>query len=691
MLGQAREQPRPQRALGVAERGERLLEPGDVGGVGGDRHVEAPAGAERGAGQDLGVAGDLHRLVERRAGPGLAGLPAHVAEGDQEVRAAVHLERLPEVPGGFLVGVRGDRLAGGGGAVLDRGLRPADLAGGEEVVRELAGRGAGGLERAAGAQVQADAAGVGGRVVERLAHERVGEGEAIDLLGVLAHDAGAQRLLQRVEQLLARPPHHRLERGEAEVAAEHRGGGQRLDGLRLEPREAARDQVLDALGHALGLGRLGQAAQHLLDEERVAGGAAVEAVGELGVADELRGVRLLQAAERDPLDHVLAAEVGEQPRRVGDEVGLLVAHRHQHEQRRPLEAADDVAEQQQRRHARPLEVLDDEQQRPLGGDAPEQRGDGLEQPVAAVLPLARLRGDAAQLRDQRGERLEVHARHRRRVGHVVAERFDERLERDDGLLVDPPVQHRSAARVRLGGEARREPGLPHARLAHDHDDRALPQLPRPPQRAELGRAADERALLARGEDGRQRQPGSGRRRGRRLVLHQQPVVQRGDVGRRGRAELVAQQHAQLVVDPQRLGEVAARRQQLHQQRVAGLAVRLALDQRPRRAIGGRQLAAAQPQRRAGQRLQRVGVQPVELGALLVDPAPRELGQQRPLEALQRRARPLGRAPRVARRQRLLGLGRGRARLVEVHPHLAARAAGARGPRPRRAPAPAARA
>ena len=147
-------------------------------------------------------------------------------------------------------------------------------------------------------------------------------------------------------------------------------------------------------------------------------------------------------------------------------------------------------------------------------------------------------------------------------------------------------------------------------------------------------------------------------------------MQRGDVGRRGRAELVAQQHAQLVVDPQRLGEVAARRQQLHQQRVAGLAVRLALDQRPRRAVGGRQLAAAQPQRRAGQRLQRVGVQPVELGALLVDPAPRELGQQRPLEPLQRRARPLGRAPRVARRQRLLGLGRGRARLVEVDPHLA---------------------
>ncbi len=296
VLGEAREQPRPQRALGVPERGERLLEPRDVRGVGGDRHVEAPAGARARRGR-----GSRGRGRRATASSNAARAPGSLACQRTSPRAMRRsarrstCERLPEVPGRLLVGVRRDRVAGGGGAVLDRGLRPADLAGGEEVVGELAGRGAGGLERAAGAQVQARAAGVGGRVVERLAHERVGEREAVDLLGVLAHDAGAQRLLERVEQLLPGPPHHRLERGEAEVAAEHRGGGQRLDGLRLEPREPARDQVLDALGHALGLGRLGQAAQHLLDEERVAGGAAVEAARELRVADELRGVRLLAA------------------------------------------------------------------------------------------------------------------------------------------------------------------------------------------------------------------------------------------------------------------------------------------------------------------------------------------------------------------------------------------------------------
>ncbi len=259
---------------------ERLLEPRDVGRVGGGRHVEAAAGAERGAGEDVGralAAGERGGLVERVAGAGLAGLPADVAESDQEVGPALDGERLLEVPCRLLIGVRGDRMPRRRGAVLDRGVGAADLARLEEVVGELAGRRAGGLERVSGAQVQPRAAGVGRRVVERLPHERMREGEAIDVLGVLADDARAQRLLERAEQLLPRPRHHRLERGEREVAAEHGGGGQRLDGVGLQPREPPRDEVLDALGHARRLvGRLLEAAQHLLDEERVAGGAAVQ-------------------------------------------------------------------------------------------------------------------------------------------------------------------------------------------------------------------------------------------------------------------------------------------------------------------------------------------------------------------------------------------------------------------------------
>ena len=264
------------------------------------------------------------------------------------------------------------------------------------------------------------------------------------------------------------------------------------------------------------------------------------------------------------------------------------------------------------------------------------------------------------------------------MGGVVPDGFDEGLVRDDGLLVDPPVQHRGAVHVRLGGEARRQPRLAHARLAGHHDDAGLPAgdpLPAAAQHAQRGLAADERALLTAREHGRERDRHRrrgrpvGRDRRRRLALQQQPVVQRGDVRRGRRAELVAQQHAQLVVDAQRLGDVAARRQQLHQHRVARLAVRLALDQAARGAVGGGQLARPEPQRRARQRLERVGVQPVERGPLLVDPAPGELRQQRPLEQRQRRLGPLRRAPRVAGRERRLGLGGGRERDVDVEPHV----------------------
>ena len=235
------------------------------------------------------------------------------------------------------------------------------------------------------------------------------EREAVDLRGVLEHDARAQGLLERLEQLLPRPARHRRERGEPEVAAEHGGGRERLDRRGRQPREAARDEVLDALGEARRLvGRLGEAAQHLLDEERVARGAALERAGELGVADERGGLRLAEPGQRDALDDLLAAEVGEQARGRAAGLGLGVAQGDEHQQRRAVQAADDVAQEQQRRPPRPLEVLEHEQQRPRRRGLAEQRGDRLEQPVAAVLALAgeRSRRRApAELGHERRERL----------------------------------------------------------------------------------------------------------------------------------------------------------------------------------------------------------------------------------------------------------------------------------------------
>ena len=501
VLGEPRQQPRAQRPVRVAERGERLLEPADVGGVARGRHVEPAAGAEHRAGQRLGRgvgAGQLGGLVEGGAGARLARLPADVAERDQELGARERVvrperdERLLEVPRALLIGVRGHGLAGCLGPVGDGPLRPADLAGGEEVVGELAGRRAGGLERLARAQVQPRPARGGGGVVERLAHERVPEGEVVDLRRVLDHDARAQGLLQRLEQLLPRPARHLRERGEPEVAAEHGGGRERLDGRRLQPREAARDEVLDALGQArLIVGRLGQAAQHLLDEERVAGGAVLERAGERGVADEDGGLRLAEPRQRDALHDLLAAEVGEQAGRAAG-VGLGVAQGDEHQQRRAVQAADDVAQEQQRRAPRPLEVLDHEQQRPRRRGLPEQRGDRLEQPVTAVLAL---RGErrAVPAAELGHERREIGRRRGpARVGRVVAQRLHERLVGHDGLLVDAPVQDGRAARVGGGGEAGRQPRLAHARLPGEHDDAAL-RAPALVQHGQLGLAADERA------------------------------------------------------------------------------------------------------------------------------------------------------------------------------------------------------
>ena len=101
------------------------------------------------------------------------------------VRAAVVLGRL-------LVGERGGRLLGRGERVADRLGRAALV----EVVGELGRvRVARGLERLADAAVQAHAAARALALVERLAHERVREGEAVELVG-LADQARRGRLLE---------------------------------------------------------------------------------------------------------------------------------------------------------------------------------------------------------------------------------------------------------------------------------------------------------------------------------------------------------------------------------------------------------------------------------------------------------------------------------------------------------------
>ena len=87
----------------------------------------------------------------------------------------------------------------------------------------------------------------------------------------------------------------------------------------------------------------------------------------------------------------------------------------------------------------------------------------------------------------------------------------------------------------------------------------------------------------------------------------------------GRAELVAQQHSQPVEHAQPLGDVASHGQRLHQQHVAGLAIRLGLDQRSRRPLGRLQLRAAHHQPGAADHLERLQAHVLELAAWGLEP------------------------------------------------------------------------
>ena len=175
-----------------------------------------------------------------------------------------------------------------------------------------------------------------------------------------------------------------------------------------------------------------------------------------------------------------------------------------------------------------------------------------------------------------------------------------------------------------------------------------------PQRLEPVRAPDE----APAGEARQR-PRQGHNLGRRhrleLTLAQQPLVQGARRGRRPGAELVEQERAQAMERVERLGDVAARRLQLHQQRVARLAVGMALDQRARRP-GAVERVVGQPG--AGHRLQRPRLELGQLVARRVQPRRLDARHQRPRDDP---ARLLTRRPRtrgIALAQPPLGLRRG---------------------------------
>ena len=148
---------------------------------------------------------------------------------------------------------------------------------------------------------------------------------------------------------------------------------------------------------------------------------------------------------------------------------------------------------------------------------------------------------------------------------------------------------------------------------------------------------------------------------------EQAAMQRLHVGARGRAQLVAQQHPQVVVGAQRLGDVAAPGERRHEQPVAALAKRRGLDRLARGALGVGEPIAAERDAGGRHRLQRAQPQLGDLAAAILRPRRFVAGQEAAAGDLHTAAAALHARLRVAGSERRVGALGGVQRGLEVDP------------------------
>ena len=89
-----------------------------------------------------------------------------------------------------------------------------------------------------------------------------------------AQESGSQQLVERALGGVRLKSSRGLQRASVVLQAEHGGGRDQLACVIAHPRQSDPDRVPDALRHGARPG-LGQLCEHLLDKERVAGGARV--------------------------------------------------------------------------------------------------------------------------------------------------------------------------------------------------------------------------------------------------------------------------------------------------------------------------------------------------------------------------------------------------------------------------------
>ena len=447
--------------------------------------------------------------------------PAPVGVGvgrEQRERALQQLDRLLRctlrrgLHGGAL------RIVGGALALTDRRRRGV-------VIGQL-GHGAVGVaealfEREREVAVQVDTAQAGQVLLQRLAHQRVGEAQPAGRLG-LQQQARSDRGVEAVEGERIGLVGDRRDDAGLELRPRDGRDAQEVAGLRREPCDAPPDDVAHPVGDGV-VDRpgLGEMVYQLAHEERVALGLLTDLPGERGVlgAHERDDVLAIEAADGHALDVLLAPQVGERgaERMLAVELGVAVGGEDQ-DARHPL-AAGQVEERLKRRLRGPVQVVEGEDERAAGGLV----GQPVHEPFEHR-PRLDLAGRQVvdQLGNQPSEHAAAQAEHllAGRVidaAQVVAQRFGKRLVGDLQMLVDAAEQHERALPVRADCQLTGETGLAGAWLtAEQHDlPRALGcPAPRRLQARHLLRPADERPRRLGGDTRRQRD------RGERVVLGQ---------------------------------------------------------------------------------------------------------------------------------------------------------------------------
>ena len=535
--GQAHEHARTERAAVGTEPLERLLEHGHEIVVDHARREPEAAQAERGAGQQAGVADapcELDGGQERRPRGVAARLHLRLAAQEQQL-AAQRLVGLGEQVeggeggieevGGALVGQRGERLVPCAMRMLERLGRIADRGRLDEVVRQLGLAGGGPFERLAHGGVQAGAAGGGQVAVERLADEAVDEAERAGRPRGLLQQLHRERLVEALQEIGTADPRRALERRELELAALDRGHLERFEDLRAQRQKAPADGVAHAVGQRQALAQrlvdaaLGhQQAHDLVGVERVALGQRVQRVHELlggvsaaAVDDQRAQVVVLEPAEVDA--HPEARQLAEHRLELGSarRTGFVVGGDDEHV--RLAHRPGQEGEQQQRRQVGGVEVVEEHDERLAGGGVAQEDGDGVEEGEARLLGLEVAGLGEVQALAQLGGELG----HPARPGaELDAQRVVVAVGRDRAHDLHPgPEGGRAAAvpsarprdAVALGRRALAQRGgqarLADARLAREQHEGAVPGR-RPRRASSPGRRA---RVCARG---------AGARRSRRL-------------------------------------------------------------------------------------------------------------------------------------------------------------------------------